>query len=871
METAKIVMSSKKIVYDVLRSGYAEIAFNREALDKKCLMQAWLQLVTDETTNSKILYVFTHKSDSSNPQKAIEEIRIDFGNYNVTEYYYPNIETLVKGIQTNDSFVTNNDVYFVVNGNYYFKCENCSVRNDWISAIINTTHTVSKKDQMKCIPFKDNNILNVKYTYKDINVSANKHVTDEKKDNSEMKNSGINIRFVPLNKESDKHFDILVSLTDHNKISMCIFSKILLNILAQHIYPKQTKMNSCKLVYSNNTLPCGSLHDFINHNIENLISSYTTKNSDRIDAIDNLIIEYDTTYYHGWSFNDSCFVGQIDGVCKDGLDCSIYLSMAYSYLYTKENYEHMTNFNHFKHDLSDKPVCRYFDKCYSFQRMNQTSSTPVNTNINSTNRHNSKISGSGHSFQDACHLLLFKHPPRTRRQLELSSIMNKLIMKSELETIKPQAMQYTSDNNNNNDSKLLILLINELIQNGYENDLYIQDSNDNNKNHKAQYNHELSFKTRHYTLLAILNEKLECIMHKIRLGNPLLRCEMLSLILYTGCDCNLDLCKEQRNGNYKKWYYFDICLYNAIKKLNSRETYIGDMKLYSGLSNVQLDKKRLPLAYFPTYVSSSYVKEVALSFMVHNTAFTNGMMMQCNENICKNFICCSVTWISKFSDECEILIARTVNTTNAAILSVVDHEHKQKYLNDIYSKINYQTVELDSFNLNKKNLILFNIKHVGIWNLLFENIFSINNNKLSLSNVTINNNNNAIQNKHYKNGIKIIYNIEKFQEYLKKVDQGYKIMSNDLIKMQQFKIKNNGIRENENKMDDNNNNNNNNIKFEYSPLKLFIKRMGMAVYSLSKHENLKVSDINQMKNDYPRSFRIFVLAFVFVSKHYPNQ
>ena len=337
-----------------------------------------------------------------------------------------------------------------------------------------------------------------------------------------------------------------------------------------------------------------------------------------------------------------------------------------------------------------------------------------------------QMTGIGYSFKDQCHLLLFRHLPRVRRQVELSHIsMNSLIMKNELEGIVPQGSdddgKTKETDDDSSDSQLLILLIAELIKNEFEKDLYIKDNND--INHKAVYDHKKAAKIRHYTLLAIVNEKLQCKMHKIRLGSPLSRAEMLSLILYTGCDCNYDLCKFQRNGDYKKWYYFDKCLYNAIKKLNERETYSNNMKLYSGLSGVQLNQSKLALAYFPTYVSTSYIKDVSISFMVQDTAFANGMMMELNENIAQNFICCSVTWVSKFRDECEILIARTVNTTNAATLSVVEHEHKQKDLNDKYSKINYQTVKLDCFNQNKDGIILFNTQHVNIWNIMFSKIF----------------------------------------------------------------------------------------------------------------------------------------------------
>ena len=64
---------------------------------------------------------------------------------------------------------------------------------------------------------------------------------------------------------------------------------------------------------------------------------------------------------------------------------------------------------------------------------------------------------------------------------------------------------------------------------------------------------------------------------------------------------------------------------------------------------------------------------------------------------------------------------------------------------------------------------------------------------------------NPIRWQQYMNGINIVYGVLIFQEYLEKIGtKGYKITSNDLIKMQKFKM-------------------NVNKKYIYSPLKLFIK------------------------------------------------
>ena len=88
--------------------------------------------------------------------------------------------------------------------------------------------------------------------------------------------------------------------------------------------------------------------------------------------------------------------------------------------------------------------------------------------------------------------------------------------------------------------------------------------------------------------------------------------------------------------------------------MSDRET--GSFSVYSGLNKVKLDRKKVESGHFVTYVSSSWNKEVAKSFMSGD-----GMMIQIDETY-KNdewIYCCDVSWISKFPDECEILFARS--------------------------------------------------------------------------------------------------------------------------------------------------------------------------------------------------------------------
>eukprot|EP01084_Bolivina_argentea_P213867 363127_1 len=155
-----------------------------------------------------------------------------------------------------------------------------------------------------------------------------------------------------------------------------------------------------------------------------------------------------------------------------------------------------------------------------------------------------------------------------------------------------------------------------------------------------------------------------------QMGKPLNRAEMLALIVYTGCDCNYDLCKHQRNGDYEKWKWFDYCLWNAIYKLSRCQK--GQYKIYSGLQLVNFDKTKMSDAYFATYISCSWVKDVSLKFMGDK-----GMIIEMEESIRQSFVCCNVQWISKFPDECEVLIARTAygyGSGKRFKLSILEHK-----------------------------------------------------------------------------------------------------------------------------------------------------------------------------------------------------
>eukprot|EP01084_Bolivina_argentea_P307977 532415_1 len=230
------------------------------------------------------------------------------------------------------------------------------------------------------------------------------------------------------------------------------------------------------------------------------------------------------------------------------INCPIYKQMIKDYDFTKECLAHLYEFEHFKDDYFNKIACRYGEKCRQYIRME-----------NGENR-----------LIDKCHMKLYRHPPR-QRQIQLAENVQEFMCKNYNDIMSEQNKLHVPNkyhlltNKQKSEDGFLSQLIKEVIKNGYKTDLYV------NKNEKMKRNN--------YTIMEVVNEKMQHPRH-IAIGRPLNKGEMLSLILYTGCDCNHDLCKSQRNGDYKKWKWFDLTLYSAISKLDKFET--GTFTVYTG-------------------------------------------------------------------------------------------------------------------------------------------------------------------------------------------------------------------------------------------------------------------------------------------------
>eukprot|EP01084_Bolivina_argentea_P286352 491198_1 len=198
---------------------------------------------------------------------------------------------------------------------------------------------------------------------------------------------------------------------------------------------------------------------------------------------------------------------------KNPFKCPIYYAMKEKYEWSKKNLHHLNEFSHFKDAINNKPECIYKDK--SFKRLEE----------------------GGFELKDICHIKLFRHPPRCRG-IKLQQNTNSLIINHDKEDNHP-IYEPTSDDEKkhsaNGEDGYLNALIEEVVLNGYKKDLCLTNDIDEEK----------------YSILNIVDEKLKSHRHKL-MGCPLNRGEMLALILYTGCECNYDLCKSQRNGDYMK-------------------------------------------------------------------------------------------------------------------------------------------------------------------------------------------------------------------------------------------------------------------------------------------------------------------------------
>eukprot|EP01084_Bolivina_argentea_P262098 443156_1 len=320
------------------------------------------------------------------------------------------------------------------------------------------------------------------------------------------------------------------------------------------------------------------------------------------------------------------------------MKCPIYKEMQIDVKFNQEYLSHIENEKHFKNEMEEKPECKFNENCISFKRLEL----------------------GGHRIDDLCHIQLYRHPPR-QRNIKLQENIHSVIFNKDNKENHP-VYEPTDDDKKkysfNDDDGFLKALIEEVVQNGYKYDLCLECEKGEECKHEE------------YDILQIVDQKMKH-QRYLMMGSPLRRDKMLSLILYTGGYANYDLCASQRNGDYKKWKWFDYCLSYAIWNLSRRE--MGSFPVYSGLQHVQMDKKEIKAGYFVTYTSTSWNKEIATTFMGGN----KGMILKIDQTF-KNhedIACCDVSWISKFPHEYEVLFARSTSWRQIFKCKVIENQN----------------------------------------------------------------------------------------------------------------------------------------------------------------------------------------------------
>ena len=335
--------------------------------------------------------------------------------------------------------------------------------------------------------------------------------------------------------------------------------------------------------------------------------------------------------------------------------------------------QHLYKFDHFASFNLDKPQC----EC------NYTEDCSLLLNVNSNNKCDTQHVASNQYMLNRAHLYLYKHRSRKKRRQKFLKFP-----KFQSQTI--QQVETTNTSNNTNepndavDSGFFVykkdgtfkpigirefdcrymsvnhgvcLFIQELIQNGFEQDLLpLYDVNNDKKSYdtirglcqtltvlQEKLNNRLNGAVKHnlcdicemdvsdiimhcdkmvkslekyYHIFSILAQKMKHQRHtemKCPLSEPM----MLSLIIYCNGECTYDLTDAQRiqkqlfyDIQYFKWYHFDFLLNYAIQTLSHYENHFEN--IYTGLCDVILN-----------YKSTSALRGYA--FLQTNTSFTTDL------------------------------------------------------------------------------------------------------------------------------------------------------------------------------------------------------------------------------------------------------
>lgn len=295
-----------------------------------------------------------------------------------------------------------------------------------------------------------------------------------------------------------------------------------------------------------------------------------------------------------------------------------------NYEYSLEDLEHMERYSY----CAIPPVvCRYGhrgDECKAYIRLKD-----------GANR-----------LDDRCHLQIYQHPPR--------DVPKTVQSESQQFTEGPRKYSLTSVMSQS-EHKQIEMLMDEVKQNGFESDLSTKDGE---------------------SIMKIVNEKMKHPQHKA-LGYPLNKAKMLSIVLYTGCECNWYLSEATRTGEWDKWPVFERILSGAIRRLSYRE--YGEYPVYCGIKGVMdfgLSDGKSKVVTLRTFTSTSWDIEQAKDY-----CGGKGMILGFTSEVRR--FGANVSWISKFGFEKEVLfppmkVRMKLISQGKNVQKVVVYRHKEE-------------------------------------------------------------------------------------------------------------------------------------------------------------------------------------------------
>ena len=198
------------------------------------------------------------------------------------------------------------------------------------------------------------------------------------------------------------------------------------------------------------------------------------------------------------------------------------------------------------------------------------------------------------------------------------------------------------------------------------------------------YGHAMNVKNGPYqSLHDVAKEKLNHSRHK-QMGSPLSHDQMLAILLYTDSDVysilrqhemsysNQDFANIQMSDLMKKeWPVLGCLLNSAIWTLDQHDKQPRPETVYHGLRDIEVDpstfnnhnatkrwsaKKSKPIFRYGTFISTSWNRQVAIGFKKKQGSLLEINLME--DAGMDALVGADVSWISKYTWECEFLIAR---------------------------------------------------------------------------------------------------------------------------------------------------------------------------------------------------------------------